>query len=205
MGGDIPAAQCKPLQNTSIQASKLLPALFEPLDEERRISVLHVGPALSETLDFFSGFRCKLHFVDVFAELPLAETEDTEPDLQQQFHDMLELPPDLCFDICLFWDLFNFLDPGAMAAFQSVLRPHLGKSSKAHAFSVHNPRNQPYSSHLYSIRDLHSLALRERASKLEGYDPYSQRQLKEVLHCFNLERSVLLPDSRLELLLQAKL
>jgi hypothetical protein len=193
------------LQNTSIQTSKLLPALFEPFDEEQRVSVLHVGPALSETVDFFSGFRCRLHFVDVFAELPLAGEEDTEPDLLQQFQDMLDLRPEASFDICLFWDLFNFLDAAAIDAFQAALRPHLRRHSKGHAFSVHNPRTHPYSSHLYSIRDLHSLALRERASNLPGYAPYSQRQLKEALQCFSLERSVLLPDSRLELLLHAKL
>jgi hypothetical protein len=193
------------LQNTSTQTSKLLPALFEPFDEEQRVSVLHIGPALSETVNFFSDYRCKLHFVDVFAELPVVAQQDPAPDLQQHFHELLGFPPDARFDICLLWDLFNFLDAEAITAFQAVLQPHLRKNSRAHAFSVHNPRTHPYSSHLYSIRDVHSLALRERTSKLPGYAPYSQRQLKEVLHCFSLERSVLLPDSRLELLLRAKL
>lgn len=193
------------MPNTSIQTTKLLPALFEHIDDEQRVNVLHVGPALPETLEFFSEYRCRLYFVDVFAELPIVATEDVEDDLEEQFNSLLELPPDARFDICLFWDVFSFLDAAALNAFQSVLRPHLGKQSRAHAFSVHNPRTHPYDSHLYSIRDLHSLALRERGEKLPGYAPYSQRQLKEVLHCFDLERSVLLPDSRLELLLLAKL
>lgn len=179
--------------------------MFEPFDEEQRVSVLHIGPAMSDTVNFFSGFRCRLHFVDLFAELPIIATEDAEPDLEQQFRELLGLAPDASFDICLLWDLLNFLDADALAAFQTVLRPHLKESSRAHAFSVHNPRTNTYSSHIYSIRDLNSLAQKERSSELPGYAPHSQLQLKELLHCFNLERSVLLPDKRLELLLQAKL
>lgn len=195
------------MQNTPIQHSKLLPALFEHVDEEHRVNVLHIGPALPETLDFFSEYRCRLHFADLFAELPVVATENREPlsDLRAQFEEMLALPSDTRFDICLFWDLFSFLGTDAIDALQAVLKPRLSKHSLGHAFSVHNPRSQPYSSHLYGIRDLHSLTLRKRAAKLPGYAPYSQRQLKEILHCFSPERSVLLPDSRLELLLHAKL
>mgnify|MGYP000564939165 CR=1 FL=1 len=31
----------------------------------RRITVLDVGPALSETVEFFSRYHCRLHFVDL--------------------------------------------------------------------------------------------------------------------------------------------
>lgn len=191
------------MPNTSIQTSKLLPALFERFDEEQRVNVLHFGPALSDTVNFFSNFRCRLHFIDIFSELPLTR-DDEEPDLAQQIHNLLELPEDTRIDVCLFWDLFNFLDSDAIRALQKILQPFLNSNGLAHAFSVHNPRTHPYSSHLYSIRDIHTLSLRERPSRLPGYAPHSQRQLKEILDCYTLERSVLLADSRLELLLHAK-
>ena len=100
--------------------------------------------------------------------------------------------------------MFNFLDSEAISAFLTVLRPHLKQSSLAHAFSVHNLKT-PQGSHLYGINQLDTLSFRSRRAALPGYAPHSQRELKELLHCFRLERSVLLPDSRLELLLQARL
>ena len=181
-----------------------MPSLFEHFDDGQAITVFHVGPALPETVEFFSGFRCKLHFVDVFSELPIVAEEDASPDLQTQFQNLLQFPSDTLFDICLFWDLFNFLDGEAIHALLNVLRPHLKKGSLAHAFSVHNNRVQQIS-HLYGIRQLDTLTFRNRGTELPGYAPHSQRQLREMLQCFTLERTVLLADSRLEVLLRAKL
>ena len=193
------------MQKISTQASKLLPALFEQFDEGQQVSVFHVGPALPETVDFFCGFRCKLHFVDIFSELPFVADEDKTPDLQHQFQNLLQFPPDTLFDICLFWDIFNFLNAEAIAAFLKVLQPHLKESSLAHAFSVHNTKTKNVSHDLYGIRQLDVLSVKDRDAELPGYAPHSQRRLKEMLHCFTVERSVLLPDSRLELVLHTKL
>jgi len=182
----------------------LLPSLFGHIDAGETVTVFHVGPALPETVDFFSNYRCKLHFIDLFSELPLASNEDTTPNIQHQFERLLEFPTDTRFDICLFWDIFNYLNGEAIQAFLTALRPHLKESSLAHVFSVHNRKANP-DSHLYSINQLDTLNFKTRRTALPGYAPHSQRELKELLHCFTLERSVLLPDSRLELLLQARL
>jgi len=192
------------LQTTSTQATKLLPALFERFEEDQRVTVLNIGPALPETVNFFSDFRCRLHFVDIFAELPIVADDGETGDLARRFHEMLQVPPASRFDICLFWDLFNFLDRQGVHALLETLRPHLAPGGLAHGFSVHNPRTHAYSSYLYGIRDMQTLTLRERAGRLPGYAPHSQRRLTEMLECYTLERSVLLADSRLELLLGAK-
>lgn len=201
--GSTPATANKTVQKFASQNSKLLPSLFEGIDEGVPITVLHVGPALAETVDFFSDYRCKLHFIDLFAELPIVVTEDT-PELRQQFQNMLELPPDTVFDLCLFWDIFNFLSREAVQALVDVLRPHLHAGTLGHTFSVHNNRAR-LASPVYGILQLDTLTCRQRQAPPEGYAPHSQRQLKELLHGFTLGRSVLLADGRLELLLQAKL
>jgi len=192
------------LPEAPTQVSKLLPYLFDHVDEQRAVTVFHVGPALPETVDFFSNYRCKLHFIDLFSELPIAAVEDRAPTLAQQFEGLLQFPAHTRFDICLFWDVFNFLDNAAIDAFLTVLHPHLKATAMAHAFSVHNLKT-PQGNHLYGISQLDTLSFRSRRATLPGYAPHSQMKLKELLHCFKLERSVLLPDSRLELLLQAKL
>lgn len=182
------------------QLSKLLPALFQPFEAGEAVTVFHVGPALPETVDFFANYRCKLHFIDIFAALPILTTEDATPSPVEQFQKLMDFPEQTRFDICLFWDVFNFLDSTAIRAFLSVLRPHLKQSCMAHGFSVHNPKI-PQTSQSYGIRRSDVLSLRHRHTTPPGYAPHSQRELIALLDCFRLERSVLLHDSRLELLL----
>ena len=189
---------------TTSQQSKLLSSLFEKFDPEQRLTVLHIGPALPETVDFFSNFRCKLYFNDLFSELPIVECEDGNQTLEKTFSELLQFPQGVKFDICLFWDLFNFLDSDAIAAFLSVLRPHLHSASVAHGFAVHNLRS-PQGKQLYGIARLDALNIRSRSTLLPGYTPHAQGKLKTMLNCFTFTRSVLLPDSRLELLFSASL
>jgi len=194
----------KPLRSAPpTQASKLLPSLFGHLDTQALVTVFHVGPAMAETVEFFSDYRCKLHFIDLFAELPIAASEDPPRSITDQIASLLQFPRDTRFDICLFWDIFNHLDGDAIRAFMGLLRPHLAPGCLAHAFSVHN-RKTPQGGYLYGIHRLDAISYRHRATMPPGYAPHSQRELTELLHCFRLERSVLLPDSRLEVLLQAR-
>ena len=91
-----------------------------------------------------------------------------------------------------FWDLFNYLESGTIGAFLTALQPYLKKSTVAHAFSVHNLKIGQ-NSHLYGIQQPDILSFKERRTALPGYSPHSQNQLKQLLHCFRIERSVLLP------------
>ncbi|MFT6956700.1 MAG: hypothetical protein ACJAYC_001706 [Halieaceae bacterium] len=188
----------------STQPSKLLSTLFEHQDEEARITVLHIGPALSETVEFFSRYRCKLYFVDLFGELPILAEEDVPLSLEKQFAELLKFPSGTYFDIALFWDVFNYMSSDAIIAFLITLRPHLRPDSLAHGFAVHNLRNLP-SEKVYGINDLEGLSVSQRPTSLPGYAPHNQSRLKTLLSCFQFDRSVLLSDSRLELLLSAKL
>ena len=155
------------MRKSSTQASKLLPHLFEDLDEEHTVTVFHVGPALPETVDFFSQYRCKLHFIDLFCELPIVTREEEAPSAAQQFEEILQFPPNTRFDVCLFWDIFNYLNREAVSAFLSVLRPHLKKSCRAHAFSMHNLKT-PQIRQLYGINQQDTLSFRNRLEALPG-------------------------------------
>ncbi|MFK8050190.1 MAG: hypothetical protein AB8B81_17310 [Halioglobus sp.] len=187
----------------AIQSSQLLSSLFEHCDMDSCLTVLHVGPALPETVEFFSRFRCKLFFVDLFSVLPFTETEGG-PTLEEQFSTLLDLPDGVSLDICLFWDVFNFLGSDAIAAFLHALTPHLHAESVAHVFAVYNLKTGQ-GDQLYGISDVDALNVRARTSMLPGYAPHPQSKLKNLLNCFNFDRSVLLSDSRLELLLSSKL
>lgn len=191
------------MPTSSTQISKLLPALFQPFDAEQGVTVFHVGSALPETVDFFSHYRCKLHFIDVFSALPIDTTGDAPLTRQQQLQALLPFPQHTRFDLCLFWDLFNFLDGDTLKAFLAELNAYLKPNAVAHAFSVHN-RKLPQINHTYGIKQVDMLKVRNRRSKPPGYAPHSQRELTALLGYFHVERSVLLPDSRLELLLHRR-
>lgn len=198
------AAQYVEIVNTTTtQSSQLLPELFRRLDDERRLSVLHIGPPFHDTLEFFSGRRCRLQIVDLFAELPLPALEETDHGLTEHLRATLHLPQGIRFDVCLFWDLFNYLDAAAVTALLDVLAPTIGPDTLAHGFSVHNART-PDEGNLYGIHGPGTVSVRAREQAPPGYAPHSQRKLVELLYCFTLERTVLLADRRLELLLQGR-
>jgi hypothetical protein len=53
------------------QQTLLFPTLFKRIDPERRLSVLEIGRALPETIEFFSQYKCRLQFAGLgFSELP---------------------------------------------------------------------------------------------------------------------------------------
>lgn len=193
-----------PSAAASVHPSKLLPALFERHDNSRPLSVLHIGAALPETVDFFSDYRCTLHFVDLFGELPIEETAEDERSISQQLEQQLCFPEGIKFDICLFWDIFNFLNRDAIFAFLRQIKPYFHAYTLGHGFVAHS-LDKPQNDHLYGVRKVDELSLRHRPSLLPGYAPYNQSKLKELLHCLRIDRSVLLSDSRLEMLLRAKL
>ncbi|MEP5567576.1 MAG: hypothetical protein ABJN62_07070 [Halioglobus sp.] len=185
------------------QSSQLLPSLFDSLDEDQRITVLHLGPLLPETIGFFSGLRCRLHVNDLFAELPLSFKPGDELSVQQRISELLTFPDETRFDVCLFWDLLNYLDQEGVVALMESLRPFLAPTAMAHAFGVHNPR-APERDSRFGIVSRSEIAMRSREQKIAGYAPHSQAKLKEWLDGFEVKRSVLLAESRLELLLQTR-
>ena len=187
---------------TTRQPSQLFPDLFARLEPGRCLQVLNIGPALPETVDFFSNYRCKLYFLDLFEELPLREYED-EPTLAEQFQSLLDFRPEPRFDVCLFWDIFNYLDRHAIQAFLDALLPFLHPGTLGHGFAVHNVRSETPEAR-YAIADTATVCSRPRSQGLPGYAPHAQGHLKQMLYCFELERSMLLGDGRLEYALRAR-
>jgi hypothetical protein len=189
---------------TSKQSSKLLGPLFDRLDLERRITILEVGSALPETVDFFSAFKCRIHFADIFDEPLLKEQkdEDVRDELEQRFKALLNFPDGTQFDICLLWDVLNYLDRKALQAFCSALRPFVHEGSRAHGFGVLHASTQLMNQQ-YGIHQLDTISVRTRRREQLTCYPHSQVELNELLTSFDFERGLLQPDGKLEILLRA--
>ena len=88
----------------------------------------------------------------------------------------------------------------ADGALLDVLRPAMAPKCKSYGFSMHNRRGAPVHQ-VYGIHSEDTLCLRSRTNIPPGYSPHTQGSLKEALGALSVARSVLLPDSRLEMLL----
>ena len=193
-------------RETALQVqSKLLPLLFKGLDENRRVTLLNIGPAAPETVEFFSQFKCRLCFTDLYSELiPLDQNTDLEEQaMKQQLQTLFSFPADTQFDICLFWDTLNYLNAPALRAFSKALQPFIHKNTQAHGFVKFKTTTQ-LAKQQFGIHQTDQLSIREQENQALAYHPHSQAELQKLLHGFTINKGTLLPDARLEILLRAK-
>lgn len=188
----------------SRQKSTLFPALFQLLDVNHRLTVLEIGSALPETVDFFSQYMCRLHFIDLFHE-PLVQSQAdlSETELRHGFEEQLNFSSGTRIDLFLFWDFLSYLDDPALRAFNSALRPWVHAGSRAHGFGVHHLAIR-LANCQYGVEDRDTFSIRERAWKQMRYHPHSHLEMHEMMNCFDFERGLLLPDGKLEMLLKPR-
>lgn len=190
---------------SSSQPSKLFAGLLKMLDVNHRLTVLEIGPALPETVDFFSQFKCRLHFVDLFHEPFVREQQAklSEKELRHAFEEQFRFPADTQIDICLFWDFLCYLDDPALKAFNYALRPWLHSTTRAHGFGVHHLAIR-LENIQYGVVNKETLSVRQRRSAQLPYHPHSQIEMHEMFTCFDFERGLLLPEGKLEMLLKPR-
>jgi hypothetical protein len=186
------------------QQTLLFPTLVKRFDTDRRLSVLEIGPALPETVEFFSQFKCRLHFAGMYSDpvLQMQKDDCTEAELVDHIKKSLDFPKDTRFDLCLFWDFLNYLDDKALRAFNTVIKPHVHKTTRAHAFTVRT-LDTSFSNQHYGIEQAHMFGIRPRKSAQATTYPHTQAILVNLLSAFDIDQGMLLPDGRLEILMTA--
>jgi hypothetical protein len=186
------------------QSSRLFSSLFSNNDPSRRLNVLEVGPASSDTVSFLGQFKSCIHILDLYSETLVAnqQKELTEAEMKREFQNILDFKVGTLLDVCLFWDFLNYLSPAALRAFSSALKPYVHAGTKAHGFSVLNVET-PLRNQQYGIAGTDTLCVRPSRSPQLDYYPHSHDELDDSLTCFEIRRGWLLPDGRLEILLAA--
>jgi hypothetical protein len=193
-----------PILSRETQQTLLFPALVKRLETDRRLSILEIGPALPETISFFSDYRCRLHFAAMYTDPVLnMQFEDvSEKELADHFKKTFGFPKNTRFDLCLFWDFLNYLDDKALRAFNTAIRPHLHRTTRAHAFTVRT-LDTSFSNQQYGIEQNHMFSIRPRAGRQARTFPHTQAILVNLLSSFDIDQGMLLPDGRLEVLMSA--
>jgi hypothetical protein len=186
------------------QQSLLFPSLVRRLDRDRRLSILEIGPALPETIGFFSDFKCRLHFAAMYND-PILQVQDgdaSEADMIKHLQESLGFARGTRIDLCLFWDFLNYLNDKALQAFDKALEPYLYKGTRAHAFTVRT-LDTSFANQQYGIREEHLFSIRPRSGTQPKTFPHTQAILVNLLSSFDIDQGMLLPDGRLEVLLSA--
>lgn len=188
----------------SRQPSKVLPLLFDDLDQRRRLTILDLGRAMPDTVDFFSQFHCRIHVVDVYSELQSGGLDRgaSGKTLQRQFQDLFGFAPGTGLDICLLWDLPHYFDEKQLRAFSRALWPWLHARTKAHVFGVHSAATLLLNRE-YGIIDDQTLSIRQRAAAQLKNSPHPPSFMHEWLACFAISSGVLLPDGKVETLMHS--
>jgi len=183
-----------------------MPLLFGQLDTDRRITILEVGNARPDTVDFFSQFKCRIHFADLYAADLLSDPpeEISLRQLQKEFRTLFNFPTGTFLNLILFWDFLNYLDARLLKAFCSAIKPYLLHATRGHGFGMRNAATS-LANQEYGIQDLETFKVTRRDSVQLPYFPLPQAKLQEGLSCFAIDRGMLLPDGRQEMLLSAKL
>ncbi|MCP4047187.1 MAG: hypothetical protein GY732_14520 [Gammaproteobacteria bacterium] len=186
------------------QQTLLFPSLVKRLATDRRLSILEIGPALPETIKFFSQYRCRLHFAAMYTDpvLQMQRGEFTEAELADHFTQTFGFQKGTCFDLCLFWDFLNYLDDKALRAFNTAIRPYLHKTTRAHAFTVRT-LDTSFPNQQYGIAEKHMFSIRPRTGNRPRTTPHTQAILVNLLSSFDIDQGMLLPDGRLEVLMTA--
>ena len=183
----------------------LLSGLLADFDEDDKLTIFDVGPALPETVDFFSQFRCRLHFADLYGDifsddfLEQESAELSEDELRNYFTRQFDFPAETKFDICLFWDVLNYLDDQALLGFSQALSPFLSNNTGIHGFgtlkaSTNLPNQQ------FAIQQPNCLKLRSRAGIQALRYPHPQMELNKYLYGMNVGKATLLSNGLLEML-----
>ena len=186
------------------QPSKIFSSLVSPPADGHRLTVLEVGTALPETVDYFSRYKCRMHFLDLFSEPMLHTLHELTPKQKEEwFREVLVFPAGTRLDILLFWDFLCYLDDKALRAFNMALRPFLHAESRAHAFGVHHMAIK-LGNRRYGIVDDSTFTVRPSQALQPETRPHTQVEMHDMMSCFDFKQGLLLPDGKLEILLKAR-
>jgi hypothetical protein len=158
--------------------------------------------AMAATVDFFSQFKSKLLFVDLYSEAFVAEINEevSHQQLVAQFRQALAIDDNCIIDICLFWDFFNYLDGTLIKAFIEALQPYVHEHTRGFGLGALNSRCQlPNSS--YGLMTDDKLTQCPRSDDQRPVYPHSQRDLNSYLDYFEINKSRLMSDGRVEYLI----
>ncbi|MDH5692370.1 MAG: methyltransferase domain-containing protein [Gammaproteobacteria bacterium] len=161
-----------------------LNVLFSQLNTDRKYTILDMGPASGANINFFSHYHCKI-FIEDFYRVRVENTSKKDnpssASLLQDYGDGTK------FDIILFWDLFDYVEPDDLKDLIRHLSKYCTKGSML--FFVTSGMefipNQPAS---FKIIDKNNLVYENHAPTTRKSHGYRQSVYRQLLPGFSLYR-----------------
>ncbi len=109
----------------SVYRSLALNSVLQRLEPGRKYTILDLGQACGENIDFWSQFPVKICLPDFYRSLECSDAFASRDKIPggSVLGDLIDWEAAGPFDIILGWDLFNYFDPGQL---KSLIR-HLRK------------------------------------------------------------------------------
>ena len=188
--------------NTDPLPSALASNLIDDINTEERLIVLDMGRAVSSTIKYFSQYKCRLNFIDLYSEDFVWDPDEEMSDLQKvnMMCGAIKLQQSVKVDICLFWDIFSYLSDPLVKALIESLEEHIDSSTRS---LIINPRDSrtilPF--YYYGISGPTLLTQSQRIGVQPSIYPRSQRALNNLIDYFVVDRGRLMSEGRAEYLL----
>jgi hypothetical protein len=179
--------------------------LTRNMSADRKYQILDLGPARTETLEFFSQFSCKLFVADALDPLArLGGVEDEEQvGIAYRLRDLFPYADGERFDLIMSWDILNYLDRPIFRKVMEYLACFTHSGTYLHAF-VSSLRHMPANPSRYRLIEGNRM-LREIPDPSQRACPqYPQRELERLMPQFAVEHSVLLKSGIQEYLFCAR-
>ena len=188
--------------NTDPLPSALASNLIDNINTEERLIVLDMGRAVSSTIKYFSQYKCRLNFIDLYSEDFVLDPDEEMSHLQMvnMMCGAIKLQQSVKVDICLFWDIFSYLSDPLVKALIESLEERIDSSTRS---LIINPRDSrtilPF--YYYGISGPTLLTQSQRRGVQPSIYPRSQRALNNLIDYFVVDRGRLMSEGRAEYLL----
>lgn len=177
--------------------------LAESLRDDRRLVVLDLGAARSETVALLTPFRCRLEIADLADGLPALDAETEFNALRDRAEDLLPPARREPVDIVLCWDTLNYLQRPALTALAERLAARMRPGGFAHLLITYSGTTMPAApSHWAAFADGRLVEL-PTAEARRPAPRYTPEDLGKCLRGFRPESAMLLRNGMQEFLFQA--
>jgi|TARA_B100000315_G_scaffold73046_1_gene66679 hypothetical protein len=174
--------------------SNLLASVFPALEEERPLSIFDADAANSVSFEYFSNNPCRLRFTDLYREVGADSTGRDE-----RLRAALSFPPGTHFDVCLFWDVLNFMSGDDLKTFAIALQPYVSSATRGHAFCAFASK-MSLVYRQYAVTATDSFVSRVGSLSNLQVHPHRQREILAAIPYLYIEHATLRRDGRSELL-----
>lgn len=199
--------------------TRLMPDLLDRLENASPLMVFDVGFGVHETVEFFGNRRCRLHFAGLHETVAIPPALKLKPQFGQmvdkaaqdeaaytawleKFQAAMKFEPGTRFDLCLFWDLCNYLDDLALKAFADALAPYVGPQTLGHAYILLKAEAGVLNRE-YGVFARDQISVRSGQHKHLPSYPRPQARVTSMLKGFAVNHSVLRRDGLLEIALKS--